>query len=89
MFLTFCNKHKTCITTLPFSNALTYLVNFLYYKTLLENSHSDKSSLYDQLVSLIEKKQAKFKPEVGKIKHLMHRVSIKELWGEAKQLRVL
>lgn len=40
LFLNFCNENKTHITNLPISSTLTYLINFLYYKTLLENSNT-------------------------------------------------
>jgi hypothetical protein len=63
MVLKFCNEHKSTITLLPNSSNLTFLINFLYYKTLLEHSNSENNAIYKKLVTLLEKKQQKFNTE--------------------------
>lgn len=71
MMLKFCNEHKTLVATLPNSNSLTFLINFIYYKTLLENSSSDSSAPYKRLIELITKKQQKFTEKEKKDYHML------------------
>lgn len=63
MILKFCNQHKAAITNLPNSSNLTFLINFLYYKTLIEHNSSESNRMYHKLIALIQKKQQKFTEE--------------------------
>lgn len=57
LFLKFCNEKRSHIISLPISSTLFYLINFTYYKTLLEYTNIEKNNNYKELICLLDRKQ--------------------------------